>query len=144
MVIEAPINSLISVQAEAFYSGQGFGDNHEDDGDFGLDNDIEFKVGYIQVPVLVKFNIVSGLSVMGGPQVGFKVHEEIDINPYDVGDQYETDAFEYIDFQLTGGAEFKFNNGFFVQARATYGVSEVIEDSELHNFVFSTGGGFMF
>jgi len=49
-----------------------------------------------------------------------------------------------IDFQLTGGAEYKFENGFFLQARYSYGLSEVVEDTDIHNSVFSAGLGFMF
>jgi len=138
VVVEAPINDRFSLQAEAFYSGQGFEISERDR------DDTQFQVSYIQVPVLAKIRIIKGLSAMGGGQLGFKINEEIDNDPFDSGGDTETDYFEDYDFQLTGGAEYKFDNGFFVQARVAYGISEVIEDSEVHNFVFSTGVGFMF
>ncbi len=138
LVVEAPITGRFSLQAEAFYSGQGFEISDRDR------DDAQFQVDYIQVPILAKVRIIKGLSAMAGGQLGFKINEEIDNDPFENGGDTETDIFEDYDLQLTGGAEYKFDNGFFVQARVAYGVTEIIEDSEVHNFVFSTGIGFMF
>merc|ERR1712146_452749 len=79
--------------------------------------DAQFQVDYIQVPVLLKFYIADGLNIHGGPQ---------------------------FDFQGTAGVEYKFPSGFFIQGRYSYGFSEMIEDVDVHNSVWSAGLGFMF
>ena len=135
MVAEAPLSERFSVQPEVFYSGQGF----------DLDDiDAEFQVDYIQVPLLAKVYLAEGFNLHAGPQVGFKVNEELDFQPTEDAGDFDTDQINDIDFQLTGGAEYKFENGFFLQARYSYGLSEVVEDTDIHNSVFSAGLGFMF
>ncbi|WP_417444741.1 porin family protein [Joostella sp.] len=135
LVAEAPISERVSIQPEVFYSGQGF------DVD---DQDTEFQVDYIQVPLLAKIYLAEGFNLHAGPQVGFKVNEELDFEPTEDAGDFDTDEINDIDFQLTGGAEYKFENGFFLQARYSYGLSEVVEDTDIHNSVFSAGLGFMF
>ncbi|MEH6706153.1 porin family protein [Galbibacter orientalis] len=135
LVAEAPLSERFSVQPEVFYSGQGF----------DLDDiDAEFQVDYIQVPLLAKVYLAEGFNLHAGPQVGFKVNEELDFQPTEDAGDFDTDQINDIDFQLTGGAEYKFENGFFLQARYSYGLSEVVEDTDIHNSVFSAGLGFMF
>ncbi|MEL4307567.1 porin family protein [Joostella sp. CR20] len=135
LVAEAPLSERFSLQPEVFYSGQGFDLN---------DEDAEFQVDYIQVPLLAKVYLAEGFNLHAGPQVGFKVNEEIDFQPTDDAGDFDTDQINDIDFQLTGGAEYKFNNGLFLQARYSYGLSEIVEDTDIHNSVFSAGLGFMF
>src|SRR5690606_24203250 len=76
-VAEIPVTNRFSIQPEVFYSGQGF-DIREIDQDNVFDNDqnIEYQLDYIQVPVLAKLYLVDGLSIEVGPQFGFKVNEE--------------------------------------------------------------------
>ncbi|GEQ85718.1 hypothetical protein ULMS_12260 [Patiriisocius marinistellae] len=142
LVFEYRFSERFSLLTEAFYSQQGFslGDDVSLDDDF----DAEFQVDYIQVPVLFKVNIIKGLSAHAGPQIGFKINEEVDLDITENGGDTETDFFNSTDFQLATGAQYTFDFGLFVQARYTLGLSEVIEDSEGHNSIFSTGVGFMF
>jgi len=138
-LMEAHLTKRFSIQPEIFYSEQGF------DLDDNFDEfDSEFQVGYLQLPILAKFYIIDGLSIQAGPQFGIKLHEEADYDLFDRGGDVDTDAFDDFDFQFTGGAAYTFDFGLFVEARATLGLTEVIEDSEAHNFVFSTGVGYKF
>lgn len=137
LVAEAPVMERFSVQAEAFYSGQGFSLGRNP-------NDIDFQVAYIQVPLLAKFYLIKGLNVHVGPQFGFKVNEEFNFTTTDIGGDFETDAVKGFDFGLTAGVEYKFDSGFFVQARYSHGFSEVIKNTDVKNSVISTGVGFMF
>ena len=93
---------------------------------------------------MLKVNIFEGISAHAGPQFGFKVNEEYDTDIFDNDGNTETDFFNDFDFQVTTGVQYAFKFGLFVQARYTFGLTEVIEDSEMHNSVFSTGVGFMF
>ena len=139
LLAEAPLSDRVSLQPEVFYSGQGFDINEDPDGP-----DAEFQVDYIQVPVLLKLYLIDGLNIHAGPQFGFKINEEVDFDPADDGGDFDTDSINDFDMQLAAGAEYKFGESFFLQARYTYGFSEIIEDVDVHNSVLSAGIGFMF
>jgi opacity protein-like surface antigen len=139
LVAEAPLTEALSIQPEVFYSGQGFDLNDNSDG-----TDAEYQIDYIQVPILLKVYLVDGLNIQAGPQFGFKVNEEVEFQPTNDGGDIDTDAVRDFDFQLTSGLEYKFAESFFIQARYTYGFSELIEDTDVHNSYFSAGIGYMF
>jgi opacity protein-like surface antigen len=139
LVAEAPITERFSIQPEVFYSGQGYDITDEPD-----QRDAAYQIGYIQVPVIFKVYLLDGLNLHAGPQFGFKVNEEIDFNPNDDSGDIETDAVKNFDVQVTGGVEYKLFASFFVQARYTYGFSEVLDNVDVHNSVFSAGIGYMF
>lgn len=133
LLAEAPLSDHVSLQPEVYYSGQGF----------DVDN-AQFKVDYIQVPLLLKFYIADGLNIQAGPQFGFKVNEEFDFDPNEDSGSFDTDSVNDFDFQGAAGVEYKFPSGFFIQGRYSYGFSEMVEDVDVHNSVFSAGLGFMF
>lgn len=139
LLAEAPLSDHVSLQPEVFYSAQGFDITDEPD-----TPDAQFQVDYIQVPVLLKFYIADGLNIHAGPQFGFKVNEEVDFNPGEDSGDFDSDSINSFDFQGTAGVEYKFPSGFFIQGRYSYGFSEMIEDVDIHNSVFSAGLGFMF
>ncbi|WP_026450779.1 porin family protein [Aequorivita capsosiphonis] len=139
LVAELPLHERFSLQGEVFYSGQGF----EQDIPL-IDEKVEYKADYIQVPLLAKFYIVEGLSVAAGPQFGFKVNEKVDYDSANIETELDTDSLKTFDFQGTAGLEYKFNNGLFLQGRYSYGFSDLIKDNSIHTSVFSAGLGYMF
>lgn len=139
LLAEAPLSDHVSLQPEVYYSAQGFDITDEPD-----TPGAQFQVDYIQVPVLLKFYIADGLNIQAGPQFGFKVNEEIDFDPTEDGGDFDTDSINGFDLQGAAGLEYKFPSGFFIQGRYSYGFSEMIEDVDLHNSVWSAGLGFMF
>lgn len=155
LVAEIPISERISFQPEVFYSGQGFDILERDqDNVFDTDDNIEYQLDYIQVPLLLKVYLVQGLSVEAGPQFGFKIHEEIDSEPNSDGGDFEIDEDDsYVkdfDTSLALGTSYKFDNGFFLSARYTMGLTSIFEEDTLFedvdgkNEVWQFGIGFMF
>ncbi|MGO1751624.1 MAG: porin family protein [Psychroflexus sp.] len=146
IVAEVPYSERFSLQAEVFYSGQGF--EVEDINVAGVNfdtNKVEYQLDYIQVPLLAKVYLIEGLNVYAGPQIGFKVNEEIDYESGDVNvDDTMLPEAQDFDFSGTVGAGYKFDNGFFVDARYNYGFSDLIKDTDSHNSVIQAGVGFMF
>ncbi|TSE09187.1 PorT family protein [Aquimarina algiphila] len=138
LAAEAMLTEKFGLQIETLYSRQGFEIRHQ------FREKRTVKINYIQVPILVKAYLLEGLNIQGGIQLGFKLNGEIDdsllVNDMDL----ESDAIKSFDFQLASGIEYKFKNGFFMQVRYSYGLSEIINDSEIHNSVLSAGIGFMF
>ncbi|PIB31727.1 hypothetical protein BFP78_07575 [Gaetbulibacter sp. 5U11] len=155
LVAEIPLTERLSFQPEVLYSGQGF-DVREIDQDNIVDTDenIEYQLDYIQVPLLLKAYIVKGLSVEAGPQFGFKIHEEFDYQPNsdggDIGIDSDDSYVKDFDTSIALGAAYKFDNGFFLSGRYNLGVTDIFEDGtpfegvDAKNNVWQFGIGFMF
>ena len=155
LLAEIPITQRLSLQPEVMYSGQGF-DVEEIDQDnmFDTDENIEYQLDYIQVPLLLKAYLVKGLSIEAGPQFGFKIHEELDFQPNNDGGDIEINEDDsYVkdfDTGLVLGAGYKFDNGFFVNGRYNMGLTNIFEDNTIFedvdakNAVWQFGVGFMF
>ncbi|WP_416442303.1 porin family protein [Leeuwenhoekiella sp. A16] len=145
LLAEVPLSERFSIQPEVLYSGQGF-DAVRFDQDNALDNDqnVEYQLDYVQVPVLAKIYLVDGLSLQAGPSFNFKVNEEIDSQPNDDEGDFDLDSAQDFEFGGAAGLEYKFANGFLIQGRYNYGFTETFEDSDAHNSTFQVGVGFMF
>jgi len=140
---EFPLTDTFSLQAEALYSGQGFKSN-VDGGIFGGEGEVEYQLDYINVPVLAKIYLTTGLSVEVGPQFSFKVNEEIDSDANNDGGDLDLDEAKDFDFGIAGGLTFQTEMGIFATGRYTYGLTEIIEDTDAKNSVFQVGIGFKF
>ena len=81
VVVEVMISDKFSVQPELTYSSQGF--KYETEELLGGITDITLKgvskLDYLNLPVMGKFYITEGLSVQFGPQVGFLLSAEREI-----------------------------------------------------------------
>ncbi|EGV43900.1 PorT family protein [Bizionia argentinensis JUB59] len=147
VLAEIPLTERISIQPEALYSGQGFTSKV-------LNQDVDYNLNYIQVPVLVKVYLIEGLSVEAGPQFGFKIHEEIKVDSDAIGGNTTIDpddsAIKDFDTSVAFGAAYKFDNGFFINGRYNMGLTNifkddtVIENIDAKNAVWQIGAGFMF
>lgn len=153
LFMEIPISERFSFQPELLYSGQGFDiKERNQDNIFDTADNIEYQLDYIQVPLMLKVYLIEGLSVEAGPQVGFKINEKIDFKT-DGGviDIDKDDSYvKNFDAGLAVGAAYKFNNGFFVNARYTHGLTTIFKDKTIFegvdakNKVFQFGVGFAF
>lgn len=134
LLAEVPLSDRFSIQPEVLYSAQGFDVVEREDAE-----NLEYKLDYINVPVLAKVYLIQGLSIEAGPQIGFLVNEEI-------GDaNLDEDQFKSIDFSLGMGASYKFNK-FFVSGRYNLGVSDIYDNGagDAKHSVFQAGVGVMF
>jgi opacity protein-like surface antigen len=148
LVAEIPVAERFSIQPEVYYSAQGFDVSEIDQENvFDIDDNIEYQLDYINVPVLAKIYLTDGLSIQAGPSFNFKVNEEIDTMPtQDGGDTNVAEYSDVKDFEFGGaaGLEYKFDGGFFIQGRYNYGFTKLIDDVDAHNSVFQAGIGYMF
>lgn len=142
VLAELPVNNRVSLQPEILYSAQGF----SADGTLGgMEYTAEYKMDYIQVPILAKLYLVNGLNFQIGPQVGFRINESVEFDT-DLGESSEDFNSEENDINLglAAGLEYKFDGGFFIQGRYNYGFSKIYENTDAHNSVIQAGIGFMF
>lgn len=145
LLAEIPLMDKFSLQPEVMYSGQGYEIKEIDqDNPLDLDDNIEYQLDYINVPVLAKIYLVDGLSLQAGPSFNFVVNDEVDYGSGEIEDPSVLP--EPKDFEIGGvaGLEYKFNNKFFIQGRYNYGFSDTFEDRDVHNSVWQFGVGYMF
>jgi len=125
------IGQNFSIQPEALVSTQGA--KIEDDGNY--------KLTYINVPVMFKYKSTSGFYVEAGPQVGFKISESIP-------DQTIKDFAKNLDLSIGAGLGFQSASGFGVGARYLAGLSKVgdfdasIGNPDFKNSVIQIGVSF--
>ncbi|MEM8998621.1 MAG: porin family protein [Bacteroidota bacterium] len=146
ILAEFPLSEKFSLQSELFYSAQGFdiGDEPLPDGSDAI-YDATLKLDYIQIPILMKVYLAKGLNLHGGPQFGFNVNEEISIDiPGDDDLDIELDDANSFDFQITNGLEYKIKDVFLIQARYTFGLTDIIDDVDSRTSNISFGIGYIF
>ena len=144
-VVHIPISEKFSLQPEVVYSQQGFTKSFEFDLDlFGV-SDIVYRLDYINIPIMASYQVVKGLTLQAGPQVGFNINaEEYDIDLDDDNDLSE--STNTVDFGAGLGAQYELDFGLFFQARYVWGFSNYVdsEDADSSNRVGSLSVGYFF
>ena len=98
-----------AIQPELVYSAQG-----------AKSGDTNYKLGYINVPVLIQYMFDNGFRLQAGPQVGFLVSADNkdDLNP--------------IEFGVSFGASYVVpSTGFGIDARYNLGLSNINKESDV-------------
>ena len=140
----------LSIQPEVLYSQKGAEATEEG-------TTISFRVGYIDVPLLLKYTIPTGTNLMpslfAGPQVGFKLSESVSGG----GISVDTDFFKSTDFGVTFGGDIGARlagrtQQFGVGLRYTLGLTSIADvdgevldqQADLKNNVFAVTAYFTF
>ena len=116
-LVDVPISGKVSFVSEFIFSQQG---KDQDD----------FRIDYLNLPLGVKLEI-SQLYVNIGPQVGVKIW-----------DPNKSGVFSNFDASAFGGIGYIFDSNIFIEARYTYGLTDIFQDN--NNFTFNNGGGTTF
>ena len=148
LFMEIPISERFSFQPEVLYSGQGY-NMAENNAFIG---EVDYKLDYIQVPLMAKFYLFKGLYAEAGPQIGFKVKETIDFkSSSEVEIDPKDSQIKGFDAALGLGAGYKFDNGLSLSARYNHGLTSIFKDdaplignADVKNSVFQFGVGFSF
>jgi len=80
-------------------------------------NKTDYKLTYINVPVMAKYRFNGGFYLEAGPQIGFKVHEKVDGTSEDFA--------KSTDFSIAGGIGYHSPIGLGIGARYTAGLSKL-------------------
>lgn len=102
-VADYGISKKFSIMPEIQFSAEGAKDE-------GL------RLDYIQLPVLLSYKICDKIAIGVGPQVSLKAHD------------YE-DGFQNIVYAGIAGVTYMITDVFFVDARFSYGLTNVFDDS---------------
>ncbi|MGQ7946854.1 porin family protein [Flavobacterium sp. WC2509] len=136
-----PITDLIAIQPEILYSQKGAELKYDNAFATG---EAKFKLNYIEVPVLVKFNLTENLNIHAGPYVAYLVDAQVKNNSeggsFNFEDNYNNDDFNKFDAGLSGGIGLEFNSVGF-GARYNYGLSKIGKEKEIAGTTYTTSEG---
>lgn len=139
-VSEFPISEKFSIQPELLYSAQGAEDTAD-----GMT--VKAKLNYLNIPVMGKYYFTDAFSLEVGPQIGFLLKAEVEVDNVSVDAK---DLFKNTDFGLNFGVGYKLNNGLNFSARYNLGLSNINdfddegEDLKNQNSVFQVSIGYFF
>jgi len=121
-----------AVQPELVFSAQG-----------GKSGNVELKLNYINIPVLLQYMTNTGFRLQTGPQLGFLVSAESEFGDVEVD---VDDNFKSIDFSWAFGAGYLFASRFGIDARFNLGISDINDNGpvEVRNRVFQVGVFYQF
>lgn len=103
---------------------------------------VDEKLGYIDIPVLVRVNLIPAINVFAGPQASLFASSE-----YKLGDETfdSSEAIKGYDIGGVVGAQVKLPLGFNVQANYDFGLSSLnYYDADVKNQVFKISLGYTF
>lgn len=129
-VVEIPISGKLAVQPELLFSSQG--------SNWTLNSSAEkLKLDYVNLPVLVKYYVIEGLSAEAGPLAGFLLSTNAD-----------KDDYKSLDIAIAIGASYKISDAIFVGLRYNKGIMNINNDPEFNgsnrNNVFQISVGYAF
>lgn len=150
------ITDNLSIQPEIQYSSQGA--DYETVFSEGIYESItegELRFQYLNLPVMVKFNVFKGLFIEVGPQAGYLAYSKhlINYTEKENGDITSRGRVQNnlrkltneIDYGVVGGLGYQFKDGLFLEARYYYGLNDIIKDiDENRNSVFQFSVGYKF
>lgn len=153
LVGEYRFNYLFSLQLEAAYSSQLNYEGHKITFDENMCMTVEGlrKFHYIDIPLLFKVHVLSGLSLDVGPQLGFVMGKKFRETWVDTGDggffdKSDNGTYKSLETGLAVGISYRFSRRMETSARYNFGLTNVakIGDKWSKNGVFQIGLGYRF
>lgn len=129
------LSNVIAFQPEIQYSKQGV--ESEDD-------NVDYKMDYINVPLMLQYMFNNGFRIEAGPQVGFLINAE-DEAPNGTERNAKGD-YKKTDFAIGVGLNYLTYSGFGIGGRYNFGVSNINDrlGPETYNRVLQISVFYMF
>ncbi|WP_111671466.1 porin family protein [Algoriphagus litoralis] len=128
---------FISIEPGIQYSQKGYQGTETATGKI-----VDESLGYIDVPVLLRLNLLPAVNIFAGPQASVFVSSK-----YQLGDEMfdSSEAIKGYDLGGVVGAQVKLPLGFNVQANYDFGLSSLnYYDTDVKNQVFKISLGYTF
>jgi hypothetical protein len=132
------LGQRIAIEPGAYYSLKGT--QNED-----LANS-RAVLGYIDVPLLLRFYLAGGLNLFAGPQASFLTNSKFEGDLFGTTFSYDTDAITQTDLGLVIGIGYNLSRGLNLQGSYEHGTSPVFKDSDadIYNRGFKVSLGYAF
>lgn len=131
------ITDVVAIQPELLYSTKG-AELVYNNSLFG--GTAKFKLGYIEVPVLLVINVTENLSLQAGGYAAYlvdaKTTNEGNGNTFDFEDNLDTDDYNKFDAGLVGGIGFDIDS-FGFGARYNYGLTTIGKQNNFSGFNYT-------
>lgn len=146
------LSEKITFQPELLYSMKGAKDSYTENYE-GVNVNIDevWKLDYLDIPLMFKYNAGGGLNLMAGPQIGLLLSAKVEIEGSAQGISMTEevdikDDMKGLDFGLGFGLGYDFDFGLGIDARYILGLANVSDDSEVEakNNVFQIGLNYKF
>ena len=139
ILVEFRISDRVKLQPELNYTMAG---GEFNDGN----NEYSIKLGYITIPVLVKWNVAKHINLFAGPQHCILISAWND--PSGGGPSAQIKGqFKFTDLVGVVGGEYAFLNNMFLGIRYNHGFEQIAEDNlgfEMNNRYLSFKLGYVF
>lgn len=121
----------VSLAPELIYSLQG--------AKYTFDiHSIRYDLSYLQLPVVVNFNIKEKLTAYAGPYLGYLLHTKVKLETnFPVREEDFVDLFQSLDIGMAGGLDFHFSDHLGLGVRINMGLTD-IRDNEAIDFSIFT------
>jgi hypothetical protein len=134
MFAKFPMTSTVAIQTEVYYTTKGAKLTYNDNFATGS---TKFKLDYIEVPLLVVYNVTDMFNIQAGAYAAYmisgKVTNESDPAAFDFEGELDTEDFNRFDAGLAAGIAFDFNP-ISVGARYYYGLTKVGKEQNYSGF----------
>ncbi|MEP6804416.1 MAG: porin family protein [Flavobacterium sp.] len=142
IMVEIPIIKNFSLQPEVLYSQQGAKSSFWDNDVTNSNYKSTIKLNYLNIPVMLKYYVIKGLSVQAGPQIGIllKANNKYQDNFLGYENQESFDLKDYsagIDTSVNLGLGYQFKDKFYTDLRYNISYSNVFKDGDVNHFVNS-------
>lgn len=132
------LTETFSLQPELVFSAQGTKMKYSEE---GISYDVKTNLSYVNVPVLLQYNTVSGFFAETGPQFGFLVSAKAKSEGHK---EDVKDSFKSLDLGWAFGAGFLTKSNVGVNARFNLGLGNIAdrtdgEDFKVRNSVIQVG-----
>lgn len=159
IMAEIPLAKNFSVQPEVLYSQQGMKFSYSDIDVANSSYKSTINLNYLNIPVMLKYYVLKGLSVQAGPQIGIllKSNNKYQDNflGYDNHENYNlSDYTNAFDTSVNLGLGYQFKDKFYVDLRYNISYSDVFKEansngnyvinSDMRNRVFQITIGYFF
>jgi opacity protein-like surface antigen len=159
IMAEIPLAKNFSVQPEVLYSQQGMKFSYSDIDVANSSYESTITLNYLNIPIMLKYYVLKGLSVQAGPQIGIllKSNNKYQDNflGYDNHENYNlSDYTNAFDTSVNLGVGYQFKDKFYVDLRYNISYSDVFKEansngnyvinSDMRNRVFQITIGYFF
>lgn len=140
LMVEIPLTKKFSIQPELLYSQQGTKTSFSDQDVTNSHYKSTINLNYLNIPVMLKYYVLKGLSLQAGPQIGillkannkyqdnflgYENHESFNLKEYSTG----------IDTSVNLGLAYQFKDKFYTDLRYNISYSNVFKEGDANHFI---------
>ncbi|WP_428229982.1 porin family protein [Flavobacterium sp.] len=140
IMVEVPLAKKFSIQPELLYSQQGTKTSFSDQDVTNSNYKSTIDLNYLNIPVMLKYFVVKGLSVQAGPQIGIllKANNKYQDNFLGYENQETFNLKDYsagIDTSVNLGLGYQFKDKFYTDVRYNISYSNVFKEGDANHFI---------